>query len=519
MNDFMLHLNDVSLSYKDTKAVSKVSLSVKKGEILGIVGETGSGKTTLLKSILPLDEFGIQKSGTIVFENKHLLTMHHESKRKLLGKHIGMIFQHPKASFNPTRCYKDQFKEALMSHNMYEKAFFYQKVDAIFKKLGLEDTERILASRPFEMSGGMNQRIAISLAVLLETSLLLADEPTSALDLKSQVGVMDEICRMRDIYKTTVIFVTHNIDVVAKIADRIGVMYQGRLIEIDEASKIVTDPQHPYTRKLIDAVPKLKDYQSVKPLDTRETILELRALGKVFPHRVSAVNDISLSVKKGEILGIVGESGSGKSTLLKLIAGLEKNTTGEALFLNKDIALRVDYKAMQMVFQHPHDSFNPKKIMKKAFYESLANHLNVRKRKEADDMLRDLMNTVGLDFELLNKYPHELSGGQCQRAAIARAICVKPQLLLCDEITSSLDASVQAEVVVLIKKLAETMNMAVIFVSHDIALVSQLSHRLLVLKNGDCVEHKETQAILDAPEHPYTKELIDLARRGQIWKR
>ncbi len=586
---YLIEAEHLSLSYGSAApVVSDVSFSIASGEILCVVGESGSGKSTLLKAIMNPEEFGVKICGGKLFSEmftdeeivskqitdeggigKQVVddekngnaarqgsngqrragnTRNKRNDRNKSGKEAGngntgrtgMIFQNPGASFNPIRTYRKQFQETLKSNGMFRGKETWQEVLRMLDSLGLADGERILDSCPYEMSGGMNQRIAIALTMLLRPRLILADEPTSALDVTLQEQVLDELLRARELYGTAILLVTHNLGVAAKMADRIAVMREGRFAECRSAKEVLHSPEDVYTKELLAAVPRIPENMQAavqnatkshsrfsgskseeRGFENKEKneglhtspILDVRHLEKIYHQgrrNIHAVRDISFAVREGEFLGIVGESGSGKSTLLRQIAGLEKPDGGEILFGGEPLAAKrtkEDYRRMQMIFQEPSASFDPRIRIGKSILENQKNLCrgNVWGR-ESD--INELLKQTGLSAELKDRYPSELSGGQCQRAAISRAIAVQPKVLLCDEITSALDVSVQARIIELLIRLAKERGMAVVFVSHDIALVSTICSHVLVMKDGVCVEYQETGELLRHPQNEYTKQLL-----------
>ncbi|WP_027398553.1 ABC transporter ATP-binding protein [Anaerovorax odorimutans] len=519
MNNTVLSVENLSVNYGGIDVISSINFKLNKGEILGIVGESGSGKSTLLKTILPIDDLGIFLSGgKIIFENKILSSMTIMLRKELRGKHIGIIFQNPKTSFNPIRTYRKQFIETLKSHGKYKKENFENQILEIFQNLNLLEGQRILDSCPYEMSGGMNQRIAIALSVLLEPSLLLLDEPTSALDVTAQEQVIDELLRMREYYQTSIIIVTHNIRVVSKIADKLGVMNKGKIVEFGTAKDVLENPKHLYTKSLFKAVPQIGNLVDKKKENkTTDHLLELKNISKEFQKykkSFQAVSQVNMYLKPGEILGIVGESGSGKSTLLKQIGGLQKATDGTIFFKGKNIVLnrtKTEFCGIQMIFQNVFESFNPRRKIRSSISETLKNLCGIKNKIELNAKIDSLMEKVGLKPSLADRYPLELSGGQCQRAAIARAISVNPDLLLCDEITSALDVSVQSEIMKLLIKLAKESHMAIIFVSHDIVLVTNICETIMVMHEGKCIESGTAKEIITNPKKDYTKQLLEYA--------
>lgn len=515
MINSVLSIKNLSANYGGKDEVSHVTFDLKQGEILGIVGESGSGKSTLLKAVLPIEDRGVLISGgEITFENIKLSAASMIEKKKLCGEQIGMIFQNPKASFNSIRTYRKQFVETLKSHGRYEKANFEKQVFEIFEKLNLLEGKRILDSCPYEMSGGMNQRIAIGLAVLLEPKLLLADEPTCALDVTAQRQAIDELLRIREYYHTSIIIVSHNISLVAQIADKVGVMQQGKIVEYGTVKEVLEHPQSLYTKRLLESVPQVCILNKEKEDRADQCLLKLRQVSKEYKkykNSFLALSQFDMQLKPGEILGIVGESGSGKSTLLKQISGLQKPSDGTIVFKGKDmVGKRIisDLCGIQMIFQNAYESFHPRLRIRYAIGETLRNLCGMKNRKEIDARVNSLMERVGLKADLADRYPSELSGGQCQRAAIARAISVNPDLLLCDEITSALDVSVQADIIELLRELANESQMAIIFVSHDIALVSNICENIMVMHEGKCMEAGRTKEIITNPKADDTKILL-----------
>lgn len=512
MNDTVLSVKNLSANYGGQDILSDITFDLRQGEILGIVGESGSGKSTLLRAVFPMKSPGLVRSGgEIAFKAA-------DERKKLCGQQIGMIYQNPKASFNPIRSYRKQFIETLKSHGKYKKENFENSINQIFEKLNLSGGKRILDSCPFEMSGGMNQRIAIALSILLEPVLLLADEPTSALDVTSQNQVVEELLRIREYYHTSMIIVTHNIGLISQIADKVGVMHQGKIIEMGTGQQVLKHPGNSYAKNLFDAVPQIRALTGERPGKSSDLLLNLKQVSKEYRKNRSsflALSQVDMQLKPGEIFGIVGESGSGKSTLLKQIAGIQRPTDGAVMFRGKNVVsdrTKTDFRSMQMIFQNAVESFDPRLKIRHSISETLKNLGNMNNRKERDEKIDILMELVGLKRELADRYPSQLSGGQCQRAAIARAISVHPDLLLCDEITSSLDVSVQAEIIKLLMKLAQDFQMAVIFVSHDIALVSNICEKIMVLKEGKCIEAGSAREIIKNPKNEYTKMLLALAQ-------
>lgn len=519
MSETVLSIKNLSVNYGNQPILQDVSFEVNRGEIIGIVGESGCGKSTLLRALFPKKPVNLNVSADrILFEDLDMLAGEKKQIETLCGRGLGMIFQNSKASFNPIRTYRSQFIETLKSHGMYQKDTFEPLVLRTFESMNLCGARELLDSCPYEMSGGMNQRIAIALSILLKPRLLLADEPTSALDGASQEHVMKELLGVRSHTNTSILLVTHNIGLLAGIADKVGVIYEGKLAEWGPVSKVLKAPEHPYTKALLEAVPKVRTAGHIIKERSSESILKLQEVSKEYKRRKMpflALSQIGLEVKAGEILGVVGESGSGKSTLLSMIAGLCSPTDGSVIFKNKIMKKRrdrADFGKLQMVFQNASESFDPRYTIGQTIGKAIKNLCDVKDKEDRDKRIHTLMKRVGLSPELADRYPFELSGGQCQRAAIARAISVGPELLLCDEITSALDVSTQNGIIELLKGLIKETGMAVIFVSHDLVLVSSFCDTIMVLCKGECVEAAAAGDLIKNPSQDYTKKLLKTAR-------
>ena len=423
-----------------------------------------------------------------------------------------MIFQDAGASLCPIRTIGDQIYESMRAHKKVSRNEAKDRAMELFEKLNFKDSQRVWDSYPFELSGGMNQRAGIAISMLMNPPILLADEPTSALDVSVQRQVVREMLKLRELFGTAIIIVTHDIGVVRAMADTVLVLKNGKTVEYGEAEKVLNHPQDPYTKKLLAAVPRLKRKEEIM-----NTLLEAEHLTKVFAQRgkepFKAVDDVSFSLQAGETLGIVGESGSGKSTLAKMITRLTDITDGTLKFQGKDITklkqsqLRDVYGNIQMVFQNPTGSFDPRRTLGDGIGESLRN----RGMKKADIAIRvkELLEQCGLEEELAKRYPHEVSGGQCQRAAIARALAVEPKVLICDEATSALDVTIQKQIMELLEELKDTHGLSFIFICHNLALVQSFCDKVLVLYDGKVVESGKPDAIINEPKEAYTKKLVD----------
>ena len=507
MKQTLLDVEQLQIAYGTRVVVPRVSFSLAPGEILCIAGQSGSGKSTLLKALMGTDPaLGVQ--GRILWEGQDLTQMKPRQRQRLLGTSIALVPQDPAASFNPVRSYGAQIRELLISHGRYCRKTFYEEIGELFSKLALEDWQRILKSRPYELSGGMNQRVALAAAMLLKPRLLLADEPTSALDTTLQKQMAQELLRLRELFGVSQIVVTHNLALAGFLADKTGIMHNGQLIECNETQTLLHTPIHEPTRRLIASVPSLGSGKPEPP--SSRPLLVCSGLCKAFSrqtHKVEALQDVTFTINGRETLGIVGESGSGKSTLVRVVAGLVTPDQGSVQLEGKVLGKRRNpsqLQAIQMVFQDPRASFDPRMTMGASIQETMRCLLGHGNLEEVEQ----LTQLVGLAPSLCRRYPFQLSGGQCQRFAIARALSVKPALLLCDEITSALDVSAQANILDLLNQLQETLHMSILFVSHDLAVVSQLCHRGLVLHHGSLVESGPCGQVISGPRDAYTKELL-----------
>ena len=514
----LLSMKDLRVSYGDYEALHGYSLELAPGEIHCIAGESGSGKSTILKALLGLTSYSAEVTGgSMTFAGEDVLAMSDKARRELLGDEIGLIAQNPAASFNPLRTFRRQFEETLESHG---KKLDEHEVFHVFKTLGLPTDGRVLSSCPYEVSGGMCQRVAIALLMLLKPRLLLCDEVTSALDVTTQKQVADELLRLRDETGMAILLVTHNLGLAAYMADTISILLNGDCVESgpvgghyrDGAPGVLATPSHDYTKKLLHDVADFED--DLRPRTAFETsdptAVELSDVHKTYRVRgndVQALKGVDLKLYQGEILGVVGESGSGKSTILRQICGMETPGVG-------DVHLDGKY---QYIFQDAYASFDPRMTIRQSLYESIR---NAAKRDgkpsqrgnrvpEYDERIRTYLEQVGLSEELLDRFPSRLSGGQCQRMAIARALVADPEVLLCDEITSALDVTAQREVVELLVRLQKELGLSIIFVSHDLALVHSFCDRILVLKSGEVVTCGDAATVIQNTEEPYTKQLLD----------
>jgi ABC-type glutathione transport system ATPase component len=510
-------------------AVDDVSFSVEPGKVLGIVGESGSGKSVACYSIMGLipSPPGRVESGKAIFQGEDLLSMSRTHLRHVRGQKIGMVFQDPMTSLNPHMTIGKQLIEPLRVHqNMGEKEARRRAVEAL-DEVGIREAARRFDSFPHEFSGGMRQRVMIAMALINNPQLLIADEPTTALDVTIQAQILTLLKRLQKDHNLAVIFISHDLGVVANMADEVVVMEKGKRVESGSADAVFFSPQHPYTQKLVAALPTTAKPYAKQYAENDEPFLKVNNLCTEFVLRrgffrrnqsqFRAVDGVSLELRKGEILGLVGESGSGKSTLGRSIMRLVEPCAGEVSLDGVDLAsmdtvtLRRSRRHFQMIFQDPYASLNPRMTVFDALAEPLLLH-GLADKKNVLQMVNQLMDDVGLDRRMIRKYPHEFSGGQRQRIAIARALAVQPQLMIADEPVSALDVTIQAQILELLLKLTEKYRLAMLFISHDLGVVRYIADRVAVMQNGKIVEVGETEAIFNNPQHPYTRSLLAAVR-------
>ncbi len=581
----------------EIEAVRGVSLNLKKGETLAIVGESGSGKSVMCKSLMKLNPTGRLKDAKIMFEGKDIASMSEKQMRKIRGTKISMVFQDPMTSLNPTMPIGKQIIESMRYHDKITKTKAIERARELLRIVGITNVEQRMKEYPHQFSGGMRQRVVIAIALSCYPDILIADEPTTALDVTIQAQILDLLDELKDKFGMSIVFITHDLAVVSNIADRVAVMYAGKIVEVGKVEEIFKNPQHPYTWGLLGSIPTVDgkeeelmtiagsppnllnipqgdafakrndyaleiDYVEHPPMfkvsDThyaatwllheqapkverpefnflkkasseestdepeveeysKDTILKVENLKIQFGSKenlVKAVDDITLDVKQGETLGIVGESGSGKSTLGRAILGLYKPTEGTVYYDGKDVNDGKGHKRedlaqqMQMIFQDPYSSINPRMTVADIIAEGLDIHKLAENPKQRMQRIQELLEEVGLNKEHANRYPHEFSGGQRQRVGIARALAVNPKFIIADEPISALDVSVQAQVINLLKKLQNTNNLTYMFITHDLSMARYISDRIGVMYQGKIVEMAKTDVLFSNPLHSYTKSLL-----------
>ncbi|MCX8099314.1 MAG: ABC transporter ATP-binding protein [Casimicrobiaceae bacterium] len=503
-----------------TFAVEGVRFDVRAGEIVCLLGESGSGKSMIAYAITGLLPEGVKAvGGRILLGTENLLALDAEALRERRGRDITMIFQEPMTALNPVMTCGAQVDELLAAHSRLDATARKARTLELFERVRLPEPERIYASYPHQLSGGQRQRIMIAMALALQPKLVIADEPTTALDVTTQAEVLALIRALQREHGTAVLFITHDMGVVAEIADRVVVLERGRIVEAGDKAQVLQHPREPYTRMLIAAVPSMDPPD--RPARARgEPVLRVEKLGKVYvsggwlrKKRVTdAARNVTFELRRGETLGIVGESGSGKSTVARAITRLIEPSAGAIWLGNERLdgsdraQLRRLRKRIQIVFQDPYRSLDPRQRVGEAIIEGPMN-FGVS-RREAWARAERLMELVRLDPAALMRYPNQFSGGQRQRLSIARALALEPEVLICDEAVSALDVSVQAQVLELLSDIQRRLDLAILFITHDLRVAAQICDRLLVMSRGDVVEAGRTAEVFRNPKHPYTRQLL-----------
>jgi len=556
----MLSVTNLSIGFSNneqfSKVVHEISFELKEQEILGIVGESGSGKSVTSLAIMGLLPENAKISGKIELDGTDLTSLNKDELRQLRGKKMGMIFQEPMSSLNPSLTCGFQVIETLLLHTSLSKKEAKEEVIRLFNKVKLPRPEQIFKQYPHQISGGQKQRVMIAMAIACKPKVLIADEPTTALDVTVQKEIIELLKELQEETKMSIIFITHDLSLVSEIADQVVVMYQGNVVEKGTASEVFHHPKHNYSKALINSRPSLEkrlkrlptvqdylektiDFTEVtntermadhKELYVKEPILQVKDLATYFGGGsqfffkksavVKAVNNVSFSLFQGETLGLVGESGCGKTTLGRTILQLEKATKGHIFYQGKDVtaltgaALKKFRREVQIIFQDPFASLNPRIPVGKAIMEPMKVHNIGKNRAERETYVKELLDKVGLEPEHFYRYPHEFSGGQRQRVGIARTIALRPKIIICDESVSALDVSVQAQVLNLLAELKETFGFTYIFISHDLAVVKYVSDHLIVMNQGRIEEMGDADFIYANPKSNYTKTLIEAIPKG-----
>jgi len=522
----VLDVRDLRVSFRQdsvtTQAVRGVSFHVGAGETVALVGESGSGKSVTALSTVRLLGESAAVEGAALYQGRSLLDATEAELRDVRGNHISFIFQEPMTSLNPLHTIEKQMRESIELHQGLRGDAVAARIIELLEQVGIRDPESRLGAYPHELSGGQRQRVMIAMALANGPDLLIADEPTTALDVTIQAQILDLLADLRAKTGMSLLFITHDLTIVRRIADRVCVMKDGLIVEHGPTAEIFANPQHPYTRKLLEAestgepAPVQADAPTVLTTENLRIWFPIRrGLFKRTVGYIKAVNDASFTIRAGETLGIVGESGSGKSTLALAILRLIRSE-GRVALLDKSIEglsqsqMRPLRKEMQIVFQDPFGSLSPRMTVAEIIAEGLGVH-GVDAGRDRREMVSEIMGEVGLDPALMDRYPHEFSGGQRQRIAIARAMILRPKLLVLDEPTSALDMTVQVQIVALLRELQQKHGLAYLFISHDLKVVRALSHRIIVMTEGDVVESGPVAQIFDAPQSDYTRELMAAA--------
>ncbi|GAA5646174.1 microcin C ABC transporter ATP-binding protein YejF [Vibrio proteolyticus] len=529
MTKTVLTIRELSVGFGRSSNIEqvtdKVSFSINKGETLALVGESGSGKSVTANSVLKLLPRGSAHylNGQIQFDGVDMLTCSERQLRGIRGGRIGMIFQEPMVSLNPLHKIGKQLVETLAVHRGMRTNKAESLAITWLDKVGIRHPKVKINAYPHELSGGERQRVMIAMALINEPELLIADEPTTALDVSVQAQILDLLKSLQQELGMAMLFITHDLSIVRRIADRVAVMQDGKLVEQGECQALFSDPQHPYTRQLINSDPR------GLPVDVpfgNETLLSVEQLKVWFPitgglfkrvmSHVKAVTNMAFELKRGHSIGLVGESGSGKSTtgmaILKLVA-----SEGSIVYAGTDLQAldrkgMLPYRSkMQVVFQDPFSALNPRMSVAQVIGEGLRVHHQQLDEDALDRMICEVMEEVDLDPQTRHRYPNEFSGGQRQRIAIARALILKPEFILLDEPTSSLDRTVQAQVLDLLKSLQEKYGLTYLFISHDLNVVKSLCHYTIVMRNGEVIEQGETQSMFSHPQQEYTQQLVSLS--------
>jgi len=521
----LLEIDQLCLAINDKPILKNISFDLEPGKITGLVGESGSGKSLTALSIMQLLPKGSITSGSILFDGKQILTASEEEMCELRGDDIGMVFQEPMTALNPLKTIGEQVAEGIRIHARVNSSEAYKRAEMILEQVGLPSTRYPMSRYPHELSGGQRQRVVIAMACAMKPKLLIADEPTTALDVLVQAKILELLGKLVKDNNMALLLISHDLGVVAGMADDIVILRDGEIMEQGPAIPVLKNRKHPYTRQLARAsshVPAQK--KSRKPDPAGKPLIEIDSLVCEYPgNRTSvftraepfrAVDDVSFEMSRGEILGLVGESGCGKSTLARCLLGLVKPAEGEIRLAGSPSpgqqGAGTSPQFAQAVFQDPYGSFNPRhkaeRLVSEALYTS--KHLTAR---EKHDRVIQAMEDVGLTEGDLQKYPHEFSGGQRQRLAIARAIIPHPQMVIADEPVSALDVSIRAQILDLIIELRERLHIAFLFVSHDLSVVRALCDNVLVMQHGKIVEAGAVARLYENPEHPYTKSLIAAA--------
>ena len=542
MSENILQVKNLTVSTgtgtKKTDIVNNISFTIERGETFVLLGESGSGKSITALSIMRLLPAAIKISdGSVILHTTNLFQLPENKMRKIRGAKIGMIFQEPQTSLNPVLTAGQQISETLRQHDNLSKKQCIKRSIELLDAVGIPDAERRINEYPHQFSGGMKQRIMIAIALAGKPDLLIADEPTTALDVTIQAQVLNLLRKLQSETGMSILFITHDIGVASQMADHIAVMQNGSIVELKTKKELFSNPENSYTQKLFDAIPsweKRTDENEIEEIERTErtSLLKVKDLKVYYPIRkgifkrtighVRAVDSVTIDLHAGETVAIVGESGSGKTTMGKGILQLLEVTSGDITYQKTDLnkldapSLRKLRSDIQIVFQDPYSSMNPRMMVNDIIQEGMLAQGVGESKKERDEHTVKLLEQVGLLPEYRYRYPHEFSGGQRQRICIARALAVKPKLIICDEPTSALDVSVQAQILSLLKDLQKEYQLGYLFITHNISVVEYIAHYVAVMYEGKIVEQGAVEKILKNPKNPYTKNLLSAVPRIEL---
>lgn len=556
----LLDIKDLRVEFPSRRghvvAIENLTIQLEKGEILGVVGESGAGKSTIGNAVIGLLEPpGEMTAGQVSLDGERLDKLSESEMRLIRGRRIGMIFQDPLTSLDPLQTVEHQLTNTIEQHMSLGETKAKERAVSLLEQVGIPDPKNRIKQYPHQFSGGMRQRVVIALALCADPDLIIADEPTTALDVSVQAQILDlmkSLCRDRNV---GMVLITHDMGVIAETADRVAVMYRGRVVETGTTAQIIGAPEHDYTRSLISAVPRPDKRINRFPLVTyiedaqdrpegldlnthwlgqardfgeqSDVLLRAKNLHMRFITRhaflardrlfLDAVKDLSFEIHTGEVFGLVGESGSGKSTVARMITGIYQPSGGEIHFAGQELT-RLKSRAqaapwrrqMQMIFQDPFSSLNGRMRVRDIIAEPIHFHKLASNREQAQKIVHDLLDVVGLGAQAAPRFPHEFSGGQRQRISIARALATRPRFLICDEPTSALDVSIQAQILNLLKDLQEELGLTMLFISHDLPVIRQICDRVGVMRHGQLLEVSDTESLFQTPSHEYTRHLLDL---------